>query len=367
MMTTHHVDISIHMGDLKPRRPTSSSSELQVIVSNEQEIEDMLQTAHEKDKKVLDLSNIDFSSSDDLPILIADIIMSNDFLDFMHIDISKTFLSARGLDEFISAAKMCRKMESFIARENQLTKESANAITKLLCHEGNLMVLDLGLNELGDAGTAIIANMFSLTSLSLSDMAKREAESVSIFTLTVLDLSWNNIGDAGVLSLCRGFTQFALRSRSVNVQSALRILRLNGNKVGDKGAMILSQLLNRKPTDTTNQNNQSQIFQPQHLLNQSANALLSESFHQTSLNQSLNVSMSAMGNAKHDPYNKHIKEQQPLATSAKKFQFKLKELTLNDNHVGYRGMLALLGDPRDGSLTPLIKLKMGRCHVTSRK
>ena len=56
------------------------------------------------------------------------------------------------------------------------------------------MVLDLGLNELGDTGTSIIANMFSLTSLSLSDMAKREAESVSIFTLTVLDLSWNNIG-----------------------------------------------------------------------------------------------------------------------------------------------------------------------------
>jgi hypothetical protein len=102
-----------------------------MISSNEDEIEDMLLSAHGAKKKVLDLTGTDFSYNDDLPTLISDIMMSKDLLDFMHIDISKTFISARGLDEFITAAKMCRNMESFIARENQLTRDSANAITKV--------------------------------------------------------------------------------------------------------------------------------------------------------------------------------------------------------------------------------------------
>jgi len=219
------------------------------IESDEAEIEAMLRTAHDKEKKILDLTYIDFSGSDDIPILLGDIVMSSDLLDWLHIDISNTLISARGLDEFIGAAKTCIKMESFICRGNELTKESANAITKLLCTEGRLMVLDIGHNNIGDGGASIIANMFSLTSLTLSDMAKRDAESVSIFTLTILDLSRNSLGDAAVLALCRGFTQFAIRAKAVNVEPALRVLRLNGNLITDKGALCLAQLLNRRKTE----------------------------------------------------------------------------------------------------------------------
>ena len=56
---------------------------------------------------------------------------------------------ARGLDDFMIAVKECHKLESFIARGNNLNKDCGHALSKLLCNEGKLMVLDLGCNDLG--------------------------------------------------------------------------------------------------------------------------------------------------------------------------------------------------------------------------
>ena len=69
-----------------------------IVVSTEGEIIDLLTMAHEQENKVLDLTNIDFSSNDNhgqslLLQLIADILLSNELLEFIHIDITQTSLS----------------------------------------------------------------------------------------------------------------------------------------------------------------------------------------------------------------------------------------------------------------------------------
>ena len=72
-----------------------------VLGNNEVQITELLKAAHNQDNKVLDLTNIDFSSDDVVGQnfalqLIADILMTNELLEFVHIDVTKTRISARG-------------------------------------------------------------------------------------------------------------------------------------------------------------------------------------------------------------------------------------------------------------------------------
>ena len=130
-------------------------------------------------------------------------------------------------------------------KSNNLSKEAGHAIGELLkVNPSHLQLLDISDNTLGDIGVASIAGSFTM---DLSDIPPSSSSSVlvSLATLLVLDLSANDCGDMGVLALCRGLSQFARHAHSLDIVPALKVLRLSRNKIGDKGAHCLAQLIRK--------------------------------------------------------------------------------------------------------------------------
>jgi len=130
-------------------------------------------------------------------------------------------------------------------KSNNLSKEAGHAIGELLkVTPSHLQLLDISDNTLGDIGVASIAGSFTM---DLSDIPPSSSSSVlvSLATLLVLDLSANDCGDMGLLALCRGLSQFARHAHSLDIVPALKVLRLSRNKIGDKGAHCLAQLMRK--------------------------------------------------------------------------------------------------------------------------
>lgn len=147
------------------------------------------------------------------------------------------------------------------------------------------------------------AGVASLTSAFDKDISGlMPTKFLSILTLQVLDLSGNDLGDASILALSRGLLQFTKKSSAVNKPVALEVLRLDRNKLGDNSALCLAQLL------------------------QSSYATMQKS---------------------------------PRTTT-----FQLKELSISDNNVGEKGLIALLISVQETRDFSLKILKMSRCLPT---
>ncbi|KAL7467496.1 hypothetical protein ACHAXS_007736 [Conticribra weissflogii] len=130
--------------------------------------------------------------------------------------------------------------------QRNLNYGDAELIRSAIIANPQLGVLKLGYNNLGDAGTSLIASAihFGVGGFGETDCVKLEknAESnckgVDTYhrrqhhpSLSVLDLGFNNIGDEGCSSLA-----FLAVSRN----SALSTLYLSGNAVGEEGALALA-------------------------------------------------------------------------------------------------------------------------------
>ena len=136
-------------------------------------------------------------------------------------------------------------------RDNNLRKAAGYVIAKLFGSKGKIRVFDVQNNSLGDVGVSSIAGGFSS---ELNDMKLRIPSSssssispslmLSKLSLYELDLSGNDIGDVGVVALCSGLKSFVKNAHKVGRLLSLKILRLNRNRITDKGASSLAQLIN---------------------------------------------------------------------------------------------------------------------------
>ena len=154
-----------------------------------------------------------------------------------------------------------RSLETFIATNNGLTKECGSSIAKFLSSKGHLKLLNLSNNNLGDAGVGYLCSAFS--SIDVVDF-KIETAALnnippSVLSLILIDLSNNQLGDSAVLSICKALTHFACRFAASNISNSsskndinshnenrkisLKVIRLDGNHITDKGALCFSQLL----------------------------------------------------------------------------------------------------------------------------
>jgi hypothetical protein len=149
-------------------------------------------------------------------------------------------------------------------------------------------------------GDAGVASLTSVFDKDLSGLLPTKF--LSILTLRVLDLSGNDLGDASILALSRGLLQFTKKSSAVNKPVALEVLRLDRNKLGDNAALCLAQLL------------------------QSSYATMHKS---------------------------------PRTTT-----FQLRELSISDNNIGEKGLIALLISVQETRDFSLKRLKMSRCQPT---
>ena len=158
-------------------------------------------------------------------------------------------LTPEGLE--ILLGKELLSLTTLSIRDNNLRKAAGYVIAKLFGSKGKIRVFDVQNNSLGDVGVSSIAGGFSS---ELNDMKLRIPSSssssispslmLSKLSLYELDLSGNDIGDVGVVALCSGLKSFVKNAHKVGRLLSLKILRLNRNRITDKGASSLAQLIN---------------------------------------------------------------------------------------------------------------------------
>ena len=176
---------------------------------------------------------------DDAALLLADAIISRRLFAFEHMVFESTNVSTKGIEALVEAAIQCRGLESFNASNNSLQSVCGSKLAKLLQNRGCLKTLNLSKNKLGDVGVSALASAFSMPLANIPS-----SMTLSLSTLLVLDLSENELGDMAVLSLCRSLSQFANATSNRSGKSiSLSTIFLNGNKLSDKAAQCISQLL----------------------------------------------------------------------------------------------------------------------------
>jgi len=201
----------------------------------ESAIDEILDSAAESGYD-LDLSGAILDN--DMPFFIIDSLSRNNYFQFAHVNLNCTHISSRGFDALVDSIVCFHELRTLTVRDNGLPKEAGMSLAKILGARANLQVLDARSNQLGDAGVAAISGAFTA---DLSDITP--STPISLLSLTVLDLSSNGMGDSGLLSLCRGLSHFGKSSKGIGRSSALQVLRLNHNKIGDKSAVCLAQFL----------------------------------------------------------------------------------------------------------------------------
>ena len=193
----------------------------------------------------LDVSGCNLQG-DSAAFVLADTILANRFFSFVKMNFDRTSMPSRAFDSIINAATENRKLSEFSARDNGLSCEAGYALSRLLLSSGSLTALDVSMNTLGDEGVAAIGGAFATNFVDMPSSTSR----FCIFSIRVIDLSSNGITDMGVLALCKGLHQVVRDSRLVGRTFSLKALRLGGNKISDKGAAHISQILAlQKPDD----------------------------------------------------------------------------------------------------------------------
>jgi Leucine-rich repeat (LRR) protein len=243
-----------HMPKSVIDRLLSRKTKFANIELNEESVERILHKAAADGGYDLDLSGAILEG--DAPFFIADMISHFNYFKFAHVNLNKTNISLRGFDALIDTIVCFPDLKTLTVRGNNLPKEAGMSIAKILGSHATLQVLDLRDNHLSDAGLAAISGAFTadLTDLLPGGGGRgQQVTTISLLTLTILDLSYNSIGDSGLLSLCRGLTHFAKSCRNLSHRtsgsggascgSALQILRLSHNKIGDKAAVCFAQFL----------------------------------------------------------------------------------------------------------------------------
>eukprot|EP01038_Epipyxis_sp_PR26KG_P003992 gene3992-5716_t len=280
-------------------------------VHSEYEIEALLLSS--KESNSLDLSGSNLSGENAL--FITDAILASNYNNFVHIDLSYTNISTKGYNALMYTFQNCKSLETLLLKGNDINKDHIQNISLIINNTNNLKVLDLSNNLLSDNGLVSFAMIYS-QDISVYLLNKKYT---SLWSLCYLNLSNNNIGDVGVLALCRGLTHFLMDISPINRQPSLKVLHLHGNRITDRGAYCISQLLNRKMN-----------------------------YSKTSSNNLL-----IQKNNNYDIYD----ENQQVSLS-------LMELGLNDNPISTYGMINLLGNPNEGIISPLRNLFLARCQPT---
>jgi hypothetical protein len=260
---------------------------------------------------------LDFSGtnlSGDQPYHIAELLSSNKLVSIVHIDLSNSEISTDGFEALLFAAMEVKSLESLVSKGTRLSVPAGLALSKMLSARGNLKILDVSDNNLGDIGVSNLSGVFS------ADHTKSlQKYSLSVMSLTVLDLSGNNISDAGVLALCRGLSQLVRRVANIGLAPGLKILRLSNNKIGDKGALCLAQLINTYASSASTRNGH----------NQGSRGISS-----------------------------------PTQGSESYLTLRLEELDLSGNPLTVRGITALLTSSEEGTASPLRRLLLNDTLIT---
>ncbi len=113
---------------------------------------------------------------------------------------------------------------------NNLQSDSAIVLAKSFARNSSLTSLDLDGNAIGDDGVAALAGAFAN-----QPMLKR------------LSLRANFIGDAGAVALVDGLRASAARQQCAH---EFPVVELSGNRVGDRGAAALAELIAENSTVT---------------------------------------------------------------------------------------------------------------------
>eukprot|EP01031_Cornospumella_fuschlensis_P039122 gene39122-47599_t len=174
---------------------------------------------------------------DETALFLADSLANRPQLVIQSVDITGTRITVKGLQLLVSALIPKRSLQIFTARACMLTKDAAAVLAKLIVAPGCLKQLDLRDNLLGDNGVAALCAAFN--------SPQSIEPSSSVYSLESLDLSANVVSDAGVLAFCRCYLVARKRVSAGGDKVALRLksLSLNCNKLTDKAAYCLAQLL----------------------------------------------------------------------------------------------------------------------------
>jgi Leucine Rich repeat len=133
---------------------------------------------------------------------------------------------------------------------NNLPKTAGYIISKLFCSRGKLKIFDFENNLLGDIGVCAMAGAFSS---NFSDLFSRISVPNTVFDtlqqsklcLIYLNLSGNGIGDVGVAALCEGLKTLLANCYNNKQKLPLKSLLLDRNRITDKGAYVIAQLIDR--------------------------------------------------------------------------------------------------------------------------
>lgn len=203
---------------------------------------------------ILDFSGAIFNNKDDISF-ISDCIEAHKLLGFKKINFSYCNLTVQDFESVCKCAGKLLNLESVILRGNNIPKTAGYIISKLLCTRGKLTDLVFTDNILGDVGVCAMAGAFSS---SFSDLPLRIPLSTGLngiggvgsllqskLTLLSIDLSGNNIGDIGIITLCDGFKTLLTNCYNTQQKLPLKSLILNKNRITDKGATAIAELIDR--------------------------------------------------------------------------------------------------------------------------
>jgi Leucine Rich repeat len=198
---------------------------------------------------ILDLSGAILSSTDDA-LFITDYLETHQLTTFQEIDFSHCNLSVQGLESLCRIAGKLTDLESVILTGNDLPKTAGYIISKLFCSRGKLKLFNFEDNALGDIGVCAMAGAFSS---NFSDLFSRISVTSTVFdslqqnklSLVRLNLSGNGIGDVGVTVLCEGLKTLLGNCYNNKQKLPLKSLLLDRNRITDKGAYVIAQLIDR--------------------------------------------------------------------------------------------------------------------------
>ena len=177
---------------------------------------------------------------------ITDFIATHKLTDFTVLNFSHCQLTLDGLELLCNMAGKLTELETVILSDNNINKNSAVMISKLLNSRGKIKNINLENNEIGDIGLCIIAGGLST---DFSDLSCK-LPSVTFLTLSQskislisINLSGNNISDIGVISLCNSLKILQKNCMKNNHILPLKKLILDNNKISDNGAYALANIL----------------------------------------------------------------------------------------------------------------------------